>query len=137
LFTPERTLQPVPGEYAVDARLLLWNAKGRDYEAEQACKSYGKGGDVPRDFLEKLYPVHAGFKGFKFYVPAESCCEVRDVSSGFSCACGTFQRPSGFSPAGLQPPFSTLQVLDQSAGQDERTFLLEQWLRALLRQVVS
>jgi hypothetical protein len=68
--------QAILGTYEVDAKVLLWNSKGRNYEGEQACKKESKRGDVPRDFLETMYPTHSGFKGFKLYWPTESCCEV-------------------------------------------------------------
>jgi hypothetical protein len=90
----------VPGEYGVDAKALIWNGKGRDYDKEQACYVLGlqpKGVDrtaegLPDDVVDVLFPVHAGFKGFKLYYPTLSCCEVRGTcvcvagQSGAHCA---------------------------------------------------
>jgi hypothetical protein len=75
----------VPGEYAVDAKALIWNGKGRSYEKEQACYILGlqpKGAErtaegLPDHVVDVLFPIHAGFKGFKLYYPTLSCCEVR------------------------------------------------------------
>jgi hypothetical protein len=54
-----------PGTYQVDAKLLYYNAL-----VENSCVSY-KG-----DPQNLSYPIHAGFIGFKFYVPVGTCCEA-------------------------------------------------------------
>jgi hypothetical protein len=54
-----------PGTYQVDAKLLYYNAL-----VENSCVTY-KG--YPRRLP---YPIHAGFIGFKLYLPAKTCCEA-------------------------------------------------------------
>jgi hypothetical protein len=69
----------------VDIKALVWNGKGRDYEEEQVCNTYGTGhrrktstsNSLPKDVVDVLFPTHSGFKGFKMYHPSMSCCEVR------------------------------------------------------------
>jgi hypothetical protein len=62
----------VPGSYTVDAKVLLWNAKGRDYEMEQSCTK-ARVGRMPRSIPAK-YPLHAGFQAFKMVYPEQPCC---------------------------------------------------------------
>jgi hypothetical protein len=54
-----------PGTYRVEAKLLYYNAP-----VHHSCKSYNG------DPTNLTYPTHAGFIGFKFYIPAKSCCEA-------------------------------------------------------------
>jgi hypothetical protein len=89
----------VPGEYALDVKVLVWNGKGRDYDKEQACYALGEqpkgvqrtAGGLPSDVVDVLFPIHAGFKGFKFYYPTLSCCEVRCIVRGW---CGAHKVPA-------------------------------------------
>jgi hypothetical protein len=75
----------IPGSYAVDVKALVWNGQGRDYEREQVCNTDGSDGrrkkltrgNLTRDVADVMFPLHAGFKGFKLYFPTVSCCEVR------------------------------------------------------------
>ena len=62
----------VPGTYQVDAKVLLYNAKG-DFTEEMMCPYIL--GDLPRE-IEQQFPQRAAFQGFKLYIPQNSCCEL-------------------------------------------------------------
>jgi hypothetical protein len=64
----------VPGSYTVDAKVLMWNGKGRTYEIEQSCTK-ARVGRMPSSIRSK-YPLHAGFQAFKMVYPEQTCCEV-------------------------------------------------------------
>ena len=59
-----------PGSYTVEAKVLLWNGKGR--LQPQDCQTLSDFGSM----AEMLSWPHDSLTGFKFYKPYKSCCEV-------------------------------------------------------------
>mmetsp|Transcript_15140 Transcript_15140/g.31211 ORF Transcript_15140/g.31211 Transcript_15140/m.31211 type:complete len:697 (-) Transcript_15140:1269-3359(-) len=60
----------IAGEYHVDAKVLMWNPSR---ELTQTCTA--QEGTVPTEIVHS-YPQHGGFKGFKMYDAAATCCEA-------------------------------------------------------------
>jgi hypothetical protein len=66
-----------PGEYYVDAKALLYNAKNRSItrRTQQQCGTRLPNITRPQDLIQVL-PLHSGFKGFKMLNPTAACCEI-------------------------------------------------------------
>lgn len=63
----------IPGDYRVDAKLLLWNG-AVEFDGMTQCAEQTKEENGTAVMHE--YPQRAGFKGFKMYDPVLACCEI-------------------------------------------------------------
>lgn len=63
----------VPGDYRVDAKVLLYNGDV-DYDGRARCAERVHDGNGTVVLLD--YPQRAGFKGFKMYNSVLACCEI-------------------------------------------------------------
>ena len=61
----------VSGDYIVESKVLLWNGKEIKHDGTNQCVA--ENGNVSQAILEQY--DHIGFRGFKLYDAAVSCCE--------------------------------------------------------------
>jgi hypothetical protein len=61
-----------PGDYRVDAKVLVWNGLAQVDGDESQCEVHTGNATQALD----KFPIHAGFVGFKLYSPTQSCCEI-------------------------------------------------------------
>eukprot|EP00977_Amphora_coffeiformis_P018658 scaffold6634_cov158-Amphora_coffeaeformis.AAC.16 len=62
----------VPGDYVVESKALMWNADINHTKENRCAVNKGNVSEA----IKHKYPQHRGFRGFKIYNAAETCCEI-------------------------------------------------------------
>ena len=62
----------VPGDYVIESKALMWNADIEHTEENHCTVNTGNVSEA----IQQKFPQHRGFRGFKVYNVAETCCEV-------------------------------------------------------------